>query len=144
MADQSPAIKLNSNQRRHFEVLLSRLEESLVKIERLLADQQVSHALTVVDNDVSAEFRSGARDELPRIRSQVDALVASLELQPRTVSLRRLIGATLTTEVVRIEDSFSTHLRGYGQLDPSVARHVDPALDRLAGSLQRMAASLRK
>ena len=36
MADQLPTIKLNANQRRHFEVLLSRLEESLTKIERLL------------------------------------------------------------------------------------------------------------
>jgi hypothetical protein len=144
VAEHPPAIKLNANQRRHFEVLLSRLEESLAKIERLLDDQQVPHALTLVDNDVSAEFRSTARAELPRIQSQLDALVASLELQPRTVSLRRLIGATLTTEAVRIEDSFSTHLRGYGELDRSIAEHVDPALERLAGSLQRMAASLRR
>ena len=144
MADQLPTIKLNANQRRHFEVLLSRLEESLTKIERLLDEQRASQSLTRVDDDVPAEFRSGARAELPRIRSQLDALVASLELQPRTVSLRRLIGATLTTEAVRVEDSFSTHLRGYGQLDPSIAEHVDPALERLAGSLQRMAASLRR
>jgi hypothetical protein len=144
VADQSPAIKLNANQRRHFEVLLSRLEESLTKIERLLDDQQGSKSLTSVADDVPAEFRSGARAELPRIRSEVNALVAALELQPRTVSLRRIIGATLTTEAVRIEDSFSTHLRGYGHLDPSIAEHVDPALERLAGDLQRLAASLRK
>jgi hypothetical protein len=144
VADQSPAIKLNANQRRHFEVLLSRLEESLTKIERLLDDQQISKSLTSVADDVPAEFRSAARAEVPRIRSEVNALVAALELQPRTVSLRRIIGATLTTEAVRIEDSFSTHLRGYGQLDPSVAEHVDPALERLAGDLQRLAASLRK
>jgi hypothetical protein len=144
VADQLPTIKLNANQRRHFEVLLARLEDSLTKIERLLDDAQVSQSLTTVDDDVPPDFRSGARAELPRIRSQVDALVAALALQPRTVSLRRLIGATLTTETVRIEDSFSTHLRGYGQLDPSVAEHVDPALDRLVGALQRLAASLRK
>jgi hypothetical protein len=144
VADQSPAIKLNANQRRHFEVLFSRLEDSLAKIERLLDSPQFAQSLTLVEDDVPADFRASARAELPRIRSQVDELVAALALQPRTLSLRRIIGATLTTEAVRIEDSFSSHIRGYGQLDPSVGEHVDPALERLAGSLQRMAASLRK
>ena len=37
MSERIPAIILNANQRRHFEVLFARLEDSLTKVERLLA-----------------------------------------------------------------------------------------------------------
>jgi len=82
--------------------------------------------------------------ELPRIRAEIERLVTMLALEPRAVSLRRTIGATLTTEAVRLEDSFSANLRGYGSVDAIVANALDPALDALAGSLRTLSASLSR
>ena len=95
-----------------------------------------------MEDDVSPAFRATAMAELPRLHAEMDRLIAALALKPRTVSLRRTIGATLTSEAVRLEDSFSSQLRGYGSVDASVASALDPALDALAGSLRTLSASL--
>jgi hypothetical protein len=97
-----------------------------------------------MEDDVSPTFRGLASAELPRIHAEIDRLVTTLGLKPRTVSLRRTIGATLTTEAVRLEDSFSSHLRGYGSVDESVATTLDPALAALAGSLRTLSAALAR
>ena len=47
-----------------------------------------------------------------------------------------MIGASLTTDAIRIEDSLASQMRGYGV--------VDPALLRLAGSLQALSAMLKR
>ena len=47
-----------------------------------------------------------------------------------------MIGASLTTDAIRIEDSLASQMRGCGVVDPSIAERLDPALLRLAGSLQ--------
>lgn len=144
MSDQSLPVTLNQNQRRHFEVLFARLEDSLAKIERLLFHPDRTAKLSVVEDDVSSAFRATATAELPRLHAEIDRLVEVLALKPRTVSLRRTIGATLTTDAVRLEDSFSSQLRGYGSVDASVASALDPALDALAGSLRTLSASLSR
>ena len=144
MSDQSLPVTLNQNQRRHFEVLFARLEDSLAKIERLLFQPDRAAQLSLVEEDVSPAFRTMAAAELPRIHAEIERLVVALALEPRTVSLRRTIGATLTTEAVRLEDSFSSSLRGYGSVDESVANALDPALGALAGSLRTLSASLTR
>jgi hypothetical protein len=144
VSDQTPSVALNQNQRRHFEVLFARLEDSVSKIERLLFHPDQAARLSLIEDDVSPAFRTLAASELPRIRAEIERLIATLSLKPRAVSLRRTIGATLTTEAVRLEDSFSSHLRGYGSVDETVAHALDPALDALAGSLRTLSASLTR
>ncbi len=147
MSDQTPPVTpvtLNQNQRRHFEVLFARLEDSLAKIERLLFHPDGTAKLSHLEDDVSPAFRTLAALEVPLIRAEIERLIATLALKPRTVSLRRTIGATLTTEAIRLEDSFSSHLRGYGSVDESVASALDPALDALAASLRALSASLTR
>jgi hypothetical protein len=136
-------ITLNGNQRRHFEVLLARLEDSLATIERLLAAPPLGH-LTQLADDVSPAFRTLAEAEIPRLRGQVERMAVALGLRPNTVSLRRIIGAALTTDAVRLQDSLSPQLRGYGAVDPSVAERLDPALMRLAESLQFLNSALKR
>jgi hypothetical protein len=93
-------ITLNDNQRRHFEVLLTRLEDSLSTIEVLLAAPPVRH--------------SGA---------------SSARRWPTTPFACK---------------SLSSQIRGYGAVDPSVAERLDPALLRLAESLQRLGSALKR
>jgi hypothetical protein len=136
-------IALNDNQRRHYEVLMTRLEDSLARIESLLSAPR-PHRLTLVDDDVSPAFRAHAKAEIPRIQRQIERVSEALHLQPRAVSLRRMIGASLTTDAIRIEDSLASQMRGYGTVDPSIAERLDPALMRLAGSLQALSAMLKR
>jgi len=143
MDEPLAGIELNDNQRRHFEVLLTRLEDSLATIEMLLAAPPPRH-LTQLTDDVSPGFRVLAEAEIPRLRQQVERMAAALGLRPNVVSLRRIIGAALTTDAVRVQDSLASQMRGYGAVDPSVAVRLDPALLRLADSLQQIASTLRR
>jgi len=143
MEDLLAGVQLNDNQRRHFEVLLTRLEDSLSTIERLLAAPPLRH-LTQLSDDVSPDFRTLAEAEIPRLRGQVERMAVALGLRPNVVSLRRIIGAALTTDSVRLQDSLSPQMRGYGAVDASVAERLDPALLRLAESLRHLGSALKR
>ena len=144
MTDQPAPITLNANQRRHYEVLLGRLDDSLAKIEGMLAAPPARSSLTILDDDVPEPFRRRSGSELARLRADLQQLAGILELNPRTLSLRRSIGAILTTEAVRIEDSYSAQMRGYGTVDRSVREQLDPILASLAASLRQLSALLTK
>ena len=143
MSDDIPPIILNANQRRHFEVLFARLEDSLVRIEALLmpvaARQQ---SLTIDEQDIPAPFREHAVPTLARLRDQIAQMATMLELRPRRFSRARAVAAMLSSEAIRIEDSLSSQLRGYGDVDPSVVEHLDPALMELAHTLSALASTL--
>lgn len=145
MPDEAPLIVVNANQRRHFEVLLSRLEESVVRIERLLDDRVAiaGPTLAVMDHDVPPAFHDHATPVLHELRRRIERLAHLLGVEPRRVSRRRLIAATLNAEAIRVEDSLSPQLRGYGHVDPSVHQHLDPLLIDITASLTELAAALR-
>ncbi|HEV8446929.1 MAG TPA: hypothetical protein VGQ44_08910 [Gemmatimonadaceae bacterium] len=143
MDDSLDRIAVNDNQRRHFEVLLSRLEDSLGTIETLLAAPRARN-LSRVEDDVPSGFRTIAASEIPAIKHQIERLAVAMNLRPSIVSLRRVISASLTTDVIRIEDSLSSGLRGYGVVDPTLPDLLDPALLRLAHSLGRLASALKR
>lgn len=124
---------LNEPQLRHFEVFLSMLESSLSEIETLASSAPVSgpDSLIVYDADLPREFRKQAAPAIGAIREQVSLLAHKLGIEPRHRSRARTVKALLTAELVRIEDSYSQKLRGYGAVSPRVQVEVDPALDRI-------------
>ena len=67
----------------------------------------------------------------------------TLDLRPRKLSRARSVAATLSREAIRIEDSLSSKLRGYGAVHPSVAEHLDPALAQMAKTLSALASALQ-
>lgn len=143
MVDDGSEIRLNENQRRHFEVLLSRLEESVSKIQASLDGQnQPDVVLRVIEDDVPAAYRATARPLLEQLRRDIARLSRDLGLRPRRTSQRRVIAATLTAEAVRLEDSLASQMRGYGQVDPSLELYLDPRLEALARSLNELASLL--
>src|SRR5690242_12205639 len=130
---QPPPIILNANQRRHFEVLLGGLEDSIAKIESLLAPEIAGdRILSLMPDDLPEDFRTSAWETLGGVRTQIAELSVLLMLRPRNVSRRRTIAAALTSEAIRLEDSLSPQLQGYGTLDPTVEQYVDPILSQMA------------
>jgi hypothetical protein len=117
-SDPERAPVLNENQRRHFEVLLSMLEESLQRIETLSSSLSMNGRMSIVKDDLPSTFILEAEPLIASIRARIGRLAAVLELTPRTVSKRRTISALLTAAIIRIEDSSPEQLRGYGTVDP--------------------------
>lgn len=143
-SDATRPIVLNANQRRHFEVLFARLEDALVRVETLLAPTSGHEpVLSIIDNDLAGSFREYATPILGELRGQLGRLATALALQPRRLSRSRVIAVTLNSEAIRVQESLSAHLRGYGEVDPSVVQHLDPILFEIARTLNTLSAAVR-
>jgi hypothetical protein len=141
--NETGAVRLNDNQRRHYEVLLGRLERSLAQLESAGRGDDARTMLTVADADLPSRFKQESAAVISEARQQLAAIVRSLSLQPRVVSQRRVCRALLTSELNGLTDASSSHLRGFGAVDPSLAEHLDPALERLHATLSGLADTLR-
>lgn len=124
---------LNEHQRRHFEVLLAGLEESLTFVEDLVArnDRADSTGLTRYESDLPPGLANSIRPVLTELRTRTTRLAAELALRGQTRSIARSIGAIVVGEMVRLEDSTSAQLRGYGAVDPRVTNVIEPELSAL-------------
>jgi hypothetical protein len=143
MSDDISPVVLNANQRRHFEVLFGRLEDSLARVESLLTPSVPRHRVLWLDEqDIPDSFRERAMPVLAHLRERIAEFAEMLALRPRKVSRVRAVAATLSAEAIRIEDSLSSQLRGYGHVDVSVVEHLDPALKEMAQMLGALASAL--
>jgi hypothetical protein len=130
---------LNEHQQRHFEVFLSMLQDSLAEIEALAASEaQRQDALVSYDDDIPEEFEKEIQPLLASLREDIGELVELLEIPRRHRPRVRMIRALVTSEIVRLDDSYAEKLRGYGPVDPKVRVQIDPILDRMRIQLQQL------
>ncbi len=128
---------LNEPQLRHFEVFLSMLETALGEI-RSLANRPgnaSSTGLIVYEADLPVDFNAKAEQRLIAIREEMTSLARKLGIEPQHRSMLRRTKALLTAELVRLDDSYSRKLAGYGKVSPRVAVEIDPVLDRVRSEL---------
>ncbi|MEP6491772.1 MAG: hypothetical protein ABJF01_03790 [bacterium] len=135
-------VMLNANQRRHYGILLTGLETALAKIEAAITDGPRASALGTVSSDLPAVFRDGAHPILQSIRDNIQRLATGLALETHPLSQRQTCRALLTSEINRIEESYSSHLRGYGAVDESVGASLDPVLRGMRTELGELVALL--
>jgi hypothetical protein len=138
----SLGVTLNANQRRHYGILVSGLETTLAKIEAALAPATAPAGLAVVASDLPRSFRDGAHPLLARVRASLRHVARGLALEVHPVSQRQTCRALLRSEINRIEESYSTHLRGYGAVDDSVSTVLDPMLRDVRADLGELIALL--
>ena len=136
-------VRLNESQRRHYEVLFARLERTLVHLEMAARGNDAPTVLTVVEADLPPRFEQESSAVINEAKQQLAALAQSLSLRPRTESRRRVCRALLTSELNGLTDATSNRLRGFGEVDPSLAQHLDPEIERLREIVSRLADLLR-
>jgi len=125
-------IPLNGPQRLHFEVILASLEKALSRLELIaLGKEHDGCRLTRMDGDLPDAFWEGAAPIVGRLRAKVASLSTAMALAERHTSSKRLVRTLLTAQLLKIEDSSSGRLRGYGVVDPAVEGRLDPALEAL-------------
>ncbi len=132
-------IPLNDPQRLHFEVILASLEKALSRIEQIsMGTEHADCRLTRMDEDLPANFQARAAPLVEQLRAQVASLSTAMGLRERHASSVRTLRAVVTSQLVKIEDSSSSRLRGYGAVDPLVEARLDPALHALQGDLHAL------
>lgn len=135
---------LNEHQRRHFEVLLAGLEDSLGAIVDLVArtDHVAPTGLTRYEADLPPGFGDAIHPVLTELRAGTTRLAAELGLRGQSRSTAQSIRAIVVAEMVRLEDSTSAQLRGYGAVDPRVEDVIEPELRALHALLASINANL--
>lgn len=134
---------LNLHQRRHLAVLLSMMQESIADLEALVAPRpHSSDNLTVYDDDVPPELALATPPVVRRLRDAIRRLADQLDIEPQHLSRRGCVRALVVTEIIRIEDSRSSRLRGYGPVAPGLAAVLDPVLSELRDAFQSIAGAL--
>ena len=128
-------VRLNDNQRRHYEVMFARLEQSLDQIERATRGEPAASLMSRPIDDLPERFVRESAPIVARVRELLDEVARLLELRPRELSRRRALEALMTSEMVSVENGYATRLRGYGDVDASVTAHLDPALGQIHAAL---------
>jgi hypothetical protein len=128
---------LNDPQLRHFEVSLSMLETALDEVDVLaaIAPSNAGQRLIGYDADLPDGFATKARSAGAAIRIQIGLLARNLNIQSQRRSTLRTAKAILTAELVRLDDSYSGKLRGYGAVSPRAKTEIDPILDTIRREL---------
>lgn len=123
---------LNANQRRHFEVLFSMMEDALTRVETRVGPGGVSrNALNSYQDDVPHGIERAVFEEVAELRRDIAAIAESFALAPSVRSRRQALQALLVAEIVRLDDSFSNRLGGYGPVHPLLQSTLDPTLLRM-------------
>src|SRR5476649_2317948 len=136
-SSESPSlgVALNANQRRHYGILIAGLEATLEKIEAAVTGTPGAPGLARVVADLPPAFQATAPAILTRVRHALQRIARGLALETSPVSQRQVCRALLTSEINRLEESYSTHLRGYGTVDDSVGTVLDPMLREVRADL---------
>lgn len=140
-----PTLLLTEPQRRHFEVVLAKLEDALDEVDRLarpIAQTSQRPTFALLADDLPPDFASRIARAAHTARGRIADLAAWLGLAPQHASRRRTVRALLIAEMVRLEDSLSPALKGYGTLDPNAPDVIDPALRELLALLATMLRAL--
>lgn len=144
LEDAGPSLHLNESQRRHFAVVLAKLEDTLDEVDRLARPgAKAQHrSLTLLADDLPADFASRTAAVSNTVRARIADLAAQLGLAPQPASRSRTVRALLIGETVRLQDSVSRALKGYGALDPRAPDVIDPALGELISLLGKLLRAL--
>lgn len=127
---------------RHLAVFLERVDEGLAALSGTMAvPARALGLLRSARDDVSPEVARAA-ELVADARAAIDRLARSLGLAGMTVSRHHRFQALLMSMIVILEDAGSRGLRGFGPVDDSVRRSVDPELERIRILLVRIRAML--
>ncbi len=135
---RSPAgkLKLGENHRRVFSIVLRGLEQMCMEIESWL--EKRPGLLCRVEMDLSSEQQEDLRQLVGRMRAEIRRLAAEIEVDPGVKSVRRAVRAVLSSNIVQLEESDASRLRGYGQLSEEAAIKIDAEMAHLIALLEQM------
>jgi hypothetical protein len=131
---------LSDGQRRHVGVFLAQLEEALDEIEAAARPPEAPsrNVLTREQADVPAGYGEAVAADLLAVREGIRRLARAFHLTPTDRSRARRVRALLGAMMSLLPETRSDSLRAFGDLDPSVADALDPALDALRARLTDM------
>jgi len=123
---------------RSLEATLSRADDAMHRMERLLANAGQGGAVRKVENTLSNEAREALLAQLRALRTLLSSLATAFSLEPHALDIRRVLDAELSTLWVLFEDCRPSRMKGYGQ--PFAAEARSELEERVEALLAHVAA----
>ena len=134
---------LNGPQRLHLAVLAASMEDSITEIERLIDPESgLVRRLTHYGDDLPRDFAERVTPILDALRSHVARFAEAFGLEPGRISRAASVRAYVSSELVRIDESGSRQLKGYGAVAPELGAVLEPALQDLRAGFAAVGAAL--
>jgi hypothetical protein len=132
-------VKLHEYHARSLEATLSRVDEAISRMERLLISGQEG-VVRRIDNSLSRESRDALLAELRSLRTLTAKFAQTFSLEPHALDIRRVLEAEISTMRVLFENCRPRHMKGYGQEFAGEARE---ALEKNVDALLAQAMKIR-
>lgn len=114
-------MKLHEYHARSLEATLSRADEAIHRMERLLTNAGQDGAVRKIENTLSKESREALLGQLRALQVILAAMAESFSLEAHPLDIRRVLDAELSTLWVLFEDCRPVRMKGYGQKFPTEA-----------------------
>jgi Ni,Fe-hydrogenase maturation factor len=108
-------MRLHEYHARSLEATLSRADESIQRMERLLIDGGQDGVVRKIKGNLSQESREALLAGVSSLRALLNSMVQNFSLQPHPLDLRRVLQAELSHLWVLFENCRPARMKGYGQ-----------------------------
>jgi hypothetical protein len=136
-------MKLHEFHARSLEATLSQADESIHRMEQLLAEGGQDGVVRKIENTLSAESREILLVTVRSLRTLLTSMAQTFSLQPRPLDLRRVLAAEVSHLWVLFENCRPERMKGYGQEFAKDAREtLEKNVDALLAEILRLRAQL--
>ena len=124
---------------RSLEATLSRADDAINRMERLLANAGQDGAVRKVANSLPHETLEALLAHLAALRVLLSAMAAAFSLQAHPLDIRRVLDAELSTLWVQFEDCRPARMKGYGQqFAPEARMELEERVEALLAHVATM------
>jgi hypothetical protein len=131
-------IALHELHRRRLEATVQLVEESLERVERLIAERS-GGSLKAVQNPFLPEDRQHLLTAIHELRSKLASFVVACQLKRRSVDLRQILNSELISAWVMLENCRPKRMKGYGiEFAESSSKALDEGVESLLEQLDKL------
>jgi len=134
-------VKLHEYHARSLEATLSRVDEALNRMERLLIAGGQQGVVRKIENTLSPGSNEILLAEVRSLRKMVVSLAQTFSLEPHPLDIRRVLDAEISTMWVLFENCRPERMKGYGQ---AFAKEAREALEKNVEMLLAQILKLRR
>jgi len=134
-------VKLHEYHARSLEATLSRVDEAIHRMERLLVDGGQDGVVRKIENTLPKDSREALLAGIGSLRARLAATAQTFLLEPHALDIRRVLDAEISTMWLLFENCRPERMKGYGQ---AFAKEAREALEKDVEALLAEILKLRK
>jgi hypothetical protein len=136
-------LRLHEYHARSVEATLSRADEAIHRMERLLTKGGQEGVVSKIEDTLSPELREVLLSQLRTLQVMLARMANSFSLDPHPLDIRRVLDAEISTLWVLFEDCRPARMKGYGQeFAPEARAALEETVEGLVAHVLTMRARL--